>query len=400
MNDRKKTIFQLIGSALTILLLIGGTSFILFLFGSFGMFPLYVTKIIPWLGVSGALALFFLSSGIPGPRARTALKCGFLCVCLGCAVYVGLGAYQESLPSLDDRDLLLWQYQPFEEDNKLVQLEENPALRMDPHAAWRLKLDGATALYPVYAAFVQAVYPEGEYHYYDESVTCSGTIEAYDRLIKRDADMIFAAAPSQAQLEAAEAAGLQLHLTPIGREAFVFFVNSKNPVSDLSVEEIRGIYSGEITSWKQVGGRRQSIRPFQRAENSGSQTSLQRLMDGYPLMEPEKEDRIAGMGGIIEQVASYRNYKNAIGFSFRFYSTEMVQSGDIRLLSLNGVAPTREAIRDGSYPISSEFYAVTAAPIGAPPPQERDNDLGAFLDWILSPQGQAIVDQTGYVSVR
>ena len=117
-------------------------------------------------------------------------------------------------------------------------------------------------------------------------------------------------------------------------------------------------------------------------------------------MEPETEDRIAGMGGIIEQVASYRNYKNAIGFSFRFYSTEMVQSGDIRLLSLNGVAPTRETIRDGSYPIASEFYAVTAAPIGAPPPQAQDKDLGAFLDWILSPQGQAIVDQTGYVSVR
>ena len=106
------------------------------------------------------------------------------------------------------------------------------------------------------------------------------------------------------------------------------------------------------------------------------------------------------MGGIIEQVASYRNYKNALGFSFRFYSTEMVQNGDIRLLSLNGVAPTRETIRDGSYPIASEFYAVTAAPIGDPPPQEWDQDLGGFLDWILSPQGQFLVDETGYVSVQ
>ena len=49
-------------------------------------------------------------------------------------------------------------------------------------------------------------------------------------------------------------------------------------------------------------------------------------------MEPEEEDRIAGMGGIISEVASYRNYRNAIGFSFRYYATEMVQNGDIRLI--------------------------------------------------------------------
>jgi len=63
-------------------------------------------------------------------------------------------------------------------------------------------------------------------------------------------------------------------------------------------------------------------------------------MAGRTLMEPEERDRIGGMGGIISEVASYRNYKNAIGFSFRYYSTEMVQNGDIRLLSLNGVEPT------------------------------------------------------------
>lgn len=87
------------------------------------------------------------------------------------------------------------------------------------------------------------------------------------------------------------------------------------------MEEIQGIYTGEITNWSQVGGNRQSIRPFQRAENSGSQSALLRLMEGLPLLEPEEEERIAGMGGIIREVASYRNYQNAIGFSFRFYAT-------------------------------------------------------------------------------
>ena len=52
-------------------------------------------------------------------------------------------------------------------------------------------------------------------------------------------------------------------------------------------------------------------------------------MAGLPLTEPEQEDRISGMGGIITEVASYRNHKNAVGFSFRFYSTEMVENEQI-----------------------------------------------------------------------
>ena len=211
--------------------------------------------------------------------------------------------------------------------------------------------------------------------------------------------MIFAAAPSQAQLDDAEAAGMELHLTPIGSEAFVFFVNSKNPVTGLTVEEIQGIYSGRITNWKEVGGKNQRIRPFQRAENSGSQSALRRLMEGLPLLEPEEEDRIGGMGGIITEVARYRNHRNAIGFSFRYYATEMVSNDQIRLLALNGVEPTRETIRDGSYPISSYFYAVTAAPMGQSAPEDTNAVLRAFLDWILSEQGQSLVDRTGYVSL-
>lgn len=122
-------------------------------------------------------------------------------------------------------------------------------------------------------------------------------------------------------------------------------------------------------------------------------------MEGLPLMEPEEEDRIDGMGGIIREVASYRNYQNAIGFSFRFYSTEMVQNGDIKLLALNGVAPTKETIRDGSYPISSELYAVTCSSIGAPAPETENEELAAFLDWILAAQGQQIIEEVGYVSL-
>lgn len=360
--------------------------------------PPYITKGLGLLAVIGFLALDLCLCGLLGRRGRRVVGLGCLALALGVAVYIGYGAWRDHIPTMDDRIRMLYEYQPNAPDTKAVRLEEEPTLKLE---GWALpSMDGATALYPVYAAFAQAVYPEREYPLYDSLVECTNTVNAYERLIQRDVDVIFAAAPSQAQLEAAERAGLELHMTPVGREAFVFFVNSRNPVEGLTVDQIKGIYSGEITNWREVGGKNQSIRAFQRSENSGSQSALQRLMGDVPIMEPPREDVVADMGGIISQVASYRNYKNAVGFSFRYYSTQMVENDQIRLLALNGVAPTQETIRDGSYPIASEFYAVTAAPIGQPAPETWDRDLAALLDWILSPQGQWIVDQTGYVSLN
>ena len=366
------------------------------------MAPTYVQRaswvLLPSLLAGAVLAILF-------PRRwRKGVALCLAAVTIGCGAYCAFGLWRSSVPTVDDRDLLLWQYEPFSEGTKAVSLEEQSTLRF--HREDILRLDGATALYPVYAGFVQAVYPQGEYPLYDNtsegygSVTCSGTVNAYERLITGRTDLIFAAAPSQEQLEMARRAAKELHLTPIGREAFVFFVNSRNPVEGLTVEQIQGIYTGQITNWNQVGGKNQPIRPFQRLENSGSQSALLRLMDGLPLIEPEKEDRVGGMGGIIQQVASYRNYKNSIGFSFRFYASEMAANNQIRLLALDGVSPTKESIRDGSYPISDSFFAITAAPIGAPDPRVSNPNLNAFLDWILSEQGQQIVEDSGYVSIR
>ena len=81
-------------------------------------------------------------------------------------------------------------------------------------------------------------------------------------------------------------------------------------------------------------------------------------------------------------------------------AVEMVKNGDIRLLALDGVEPSRETIRDGSYPVSNNFYAVTAAPVGEPAPHQTDDTLGAFLNWILSDQGQELIEKTGYVSLN
>lgn len=373
------------------LLLVAWNFFILF------SMPLYVLYAVGLLGLTGLVALCLCI--LFGQRGRHIVKNNYLILCIVVAIYVGHGIWQDNIPTMDDRLLMLYQYQPNTSNTKAVRLEKKTTLKLDDDY-FLPSMDGATALYPVYAAFAQAVYPEKEYSLYESKVVCSNTARAYQRLIDQDVDVIFVAAPSQEQKDAAKAAGMEFYLTPIGREAFVFFVNSRNPVKGLTVEQVKGIYSGAITNWNEVGGKNQSIRAFQRAQNSGSQSALERFMEDIPIAEPERKNVVIGMEGIISQVASYQNYKNAIGFSFRYYSTQMVENEQIRLLSLDGVFPTKETIRDGSYPISSEFYAVTAAPIGQPAPKMKNPRLSALLKWILSPQGQWIIEKTGYVSLN
>jgi phosphate transport system substrate-binding protein len=152
---------------------------------------------------------------------------------------------------------------------------------------------------------------------------------------------------------------------------------------------LQAIYSGEIINWKEIGGNNEAIRPFQRNANSGSQTAFLHFMQGKTIKEAPKEDVPAGMGGIISRTADYANYGNAIGFSFRYYANEMVNDTGIRLLKINGVYPDMETITSGAYPLSSEFFAVTLSD------NEKPN-VQKFLDWMISEQGQLLVEKTGY----
>lgn len=275
-------------------------------------------------------------------------------------------------------------YEPFKSD-LLAQLEEPVLFQMRDSL---LKLDGATALYPIYASFTQAVYPKKEYPLYTSEVQCNQTDGAYENLILGTTDLIFVASPSKQQQQMALDQQKELHMEPIGKEAFVFFVNASNPVDSLTIDQIRDIYSGKITNWKEVGGHDEAIEAFQRPENSGSQTALQKIMGDLPLMEPIEEDVKTGMGGILSEVADYKNHNQAIGYSFRFYATEMVNNKEIKLLKINDIYPNEQTIRDDTYPFTSPFYAIYT---------KDDENIQAFITWVISTQGQELIEKSGYV---
>lgn len=243
-------------------------------------------------------------------------------------------------------------------------------------------IDGAAALLPIYAGFVESIYPEdsvifnGENYDDQSAMHYTNTRGAYKDIVDGKADLIICVAPSEEQLAYAAQNGVELEMVEIGKDAFVFIVNSDNPVSDISVEQIRGIYSGEITNWKELGGPNVPIAAMRRNEGSGSQSALENLMGGTPI------------------VADYTAlFGSPIGFSFRYYVTGMLAEGGVKMLSVNGVEPDIENIASGAYPVTSSIYAVYRK-------GETNENVYKAVDFMLSKDGQDIVEKSGYVPVN
>lgn len=244
------------------------------------------------------------------------------------------------------------------------------------------RIDGATALLPVYGGFVESIYPkdsvkfDGEKFLPESAMHYSNTKGAYKDIVDGNADIIVCAQPSDEQLKYAADKGVELEMVRIGSEAFVFIVNDTNPVSDITLDQIRGIYSGKIKSWKELGGKNVQIAAMQRVKGSGSQTALEKIMGDEPI------------------VKDYTTlFGSPIGFSFRYYVTGMLGAGGVKILTINGVEPNPKTIADNSYPISQGVYAIYRK-------GETNGNVKRTIDFMLSPEGQKIVEQSGYIPLK
>jgi phosphate transport system substrate-binding protein len=286
----------------------------------------------------------------------------------------------------DEPDITL--YEPFREDTLAITLPET-SLKLSEDLP---VLDGAIALYPVYSGVVRAIYDEEAFT--PEIALNTNTIEAYDRLIANECDIVFAATASEKQRQEAEEAGAELVFTPIGKEAFVFLVGKDNPVDNLTYQQIKNIYTGKTAYWNSLGYDGGKIIAFIRPEGSGSQTALQSIMKGLPIFKPQPlpDDNLIGNGSLMRQVSvRWGGTQPALGYSYRYFATAMYPNEDAKMLSVDGVYPSAENISNNSYPFTYNFYAVTN---GEPEGNEK-----IVIDWILSPEGQDLIEKTGYVKI-
>ena len=226
-------------------------------------------------------------------------------------------------------------------------------------------------------------------------VEYSNTDPAYTKLINNEADLIVVTEPSADELKRASDANVELEVTKVVNEGFVFFVNKDNKVDSLTFEEIRKIYSGEITNWSEVGGDDAEIIAYQRPENSGSQTGLYSLvMKELPVKaRTPKEEVTLSMAGIIEYVSDYENGLDAIGYSYYYYANEMYYNENLKYLGINGIKPTYDTIKDESYPILTAYYIVTRK-------DETNENVLKLKEDMLSKRGQEVATKAGYVPCK
>jgi phosphate transport system substrate-binding protein len=174
-----------------------------------------------------------------------------------------------------------------------------------------------------------------------------------------------------------------LNVFVIARDGIAIVVNEDVAVADLTIDQIKGIFGGTITNWKEVGGDDKAIIVVSREEGSGTRAAFEEMVLGEDVLITDTAILQPSNGSVRTTVSTTPDSVGYLSFGYLDETTKAV--------AVEGVEPTEENASDGSYPIVRPLNMITkGAPEGA---------VKAFLDFILSEEGQAIVSDEGYISV-
>ena len=249
-------------------------------------------------------------------------------------------------------------------------------------------------LNPTYVILPSFSVTEFTYNDYLTKNLCSGTHGAYMNLIEGKTDVIIASRDiSRNEKAAAEELGVELETAPLAIDAMVFIVNPKNPVKNLTSDQVRKIYSGEITNWKEVGGVDHAITPYIRDADSGSQEKMETMvMAGLKMIEGLPET--IG-GGMLSPYWSIEQDEYGIGYTPFYYCTSMVRDLiKVDMLSINGVAPSKKTLKDGSYPFISSIYSAIRKD------ENRESKAYKLFNFMFTKTGADMIDESGYIAIR
>ena len=254
------------------------------------------------------------------------------------------------------------------------------------------RLDGSTSTVPLAQAMCAVLLGEDPEQVSD-LVDFSRTTQSYRNLMAGERDLVLAAEPEGEVLDQLKEDGHWLY-TPFATDALVFVVNQDNPVDNLTTEQLQKIYTGEITNWKEVGGNDLEIVPFQRNQGAGSQTMFEKLvMEELTPMEAPEAWIPDSMAGLMDAVREYDNTPAAIGFTVYYYANDMEMAQGLKVLSVDGVLPDAQSIRQGTYPFLNPYFVAIDQNTAA------DSPTWILYDWVLGPEGQKLAEREGYVPV-
>ncbi len=188
---------------------------------------------------------------------------------------------------------------------------------------------------------------------------------------------------SSRELKPEEAA--KLDELVIARDALAVIVHPSNPVHDLTQEQVRAIFGGSITNWRDVGGEDRSITLVAREAGSGTYSAFQELMLGKQTVTNAALRQ--GSNGAIRQVVA--EDAGAIG-----YISLGIVDTSVRAISIGGVAATHDTGIEDSYKFVRNFLFVW------PKGEKLPADAQAFIDYVLSDEGQAEFENLGLIRVK
>ncbi len=265
-------------------------------------------------------------------------------------------------------------------------------------------VDGSTSTYPYTRALYGALFQNNQNHpQYPEKHSKSHA--SYERLISGEVDALFAATKASQELESLAAASrVTLEYIPIAYDAMVFFSNAENSISGLTRQQIQDIYvRSAYDNWSGVSGPDAALLPYCRNTDSGSHALMERyFLEGGALSLHPNVTQVnvsTAMSSALTDVAAALVVDPpayAIGYSvYYYYESMQMMMGDVtgnqlKLLEIDGVAPTEETIADGSYPLADYNYLVIRADAPADSPARR------LAEFMVSPQGQAVVSNAGF----
>ena len=252
------------------------------------------------------------------------------------------------------------------------------------------RLDGSTSMVPLAIECARQHLGLGEAAA-KQLAEFSTTSAAYERLFGREIDLFLGTTPGEEDLRLAAKQGITPVQKPICWDSLMFITHRDNPVDNLSVRQLRDIFSGKTRRWNEVGGPDMPIRAFQREAGAGSQTGMEKLvMQGTPMADPALAPVVTGMGPLVDAVADPSAF--GIGYTYAYYIENLYKNENVKSLRVDGVASSDAAVVSGAYPLRLERFGVI---------RRGDEKAigGRFLDWLLSEEGQACVKQAGYIPV-
>ena len=170
----------------------------------------------------------------------------------------------------------------------------------------------------------------------------------------------------------------------IAKDGLAVIVHPSNPVADLTLEEIRAIFTQEAGNWSRLGGRDAKIHVIAREEGSGSRSAFEDLVMGGSEISPRAI--VQASNGAVRQLVS--DDPNAIGF----ISLGLVEEGEkpVKALRLGGIEAARENVVNGTYALFRPFLFVSA--------QKPEGPVREFIEFVLSPEGRRILEAEGLVT--